>query len=137
MSSICRLAYTAKLYNTIDFTYRFTQLELWTLAEAASITLCTCFPIMPRLWQFVREQRSKHSKNSDPESNSGRAILRATPPKRGTEDSAPLKDRNTPSPDNEKGSNLAVPRDGHGRSFSGSEKDSVTGEGAQRAMSIG
>ena len=48
-----RLAYTINLVKTKDYTYVKMQGEMWAFAEIAFGLACSCFPILPRLYQHI------------------------------------------------------------------------------------
>lgn len=48
-----RLAYTVNLVKTKDYTYVKMQGVMWAFAEIAFGLACSCFPILPRLYQHV------------------------------------------------------------------------------------
>ena len=51
VSSVVRFVYTINLVKTEDYTYVKMQGEMWAFAEIAFGLTCSCFPILPRLYQ--------------------------------------------------------------------------------------
>ena len=49
----CRLGFVTLLFNGRDTTYIAAEFGMWTLAEVATMILCTCFPMMPRFGKTV------------------------------------------------------------------------------------
>ncbi|TAQ86649.1 hypothetical protein B7494_g5035 [Chlorociboria aeruginascens] len=56
--SICRMAYTFPPLHSEDSTYLYAPVGLWSIAELASIILCTSFPLMPRFVQVMKGKSS-------------------------------------------------------------------------------
>lgn len=59
VSSICRLIYATRIENSADVSFIVVQIGLWALAEIATVILCTCFPMMPRLVKLISERKAK------------------------------------------------------------------------------
>lgn len=53
ISSILRLYECVELTRTDDYTYRKMRGAMWAFAELACGLLCSCFPILPRLYQHI------------------------------------------------------------------------------------
>lgn len=155
ISSICRLVYTIRLFNKKDRIYIFGEFALWTydlthadpgysgrmltktrnrMAEAASIIVCACLPLMPRLWQVLRQKASGSNPNSaEPYKPERRVINRPM----GQSDSvlAPLKHSDSPSK-MEKGSSFSDGGSGGSRSNESTRSTEGTRDGIQRTVSI-
>ena len=78
VSSILRLYYSVQLLSIADVTYNITYLFWTATLEGTSAILVASFPVMPRLYQYIRNDRhlflSKFGFGS-----SGRRLLASSP----------------------------------------------------------
>lgn len=104
------------------------------MAEAASIIICACLPLMPRLWQVLRKKASGSNPNSaEPYKPERRVINRPM----GQSDSglAPLKQSDSPS-EMEKGRPFSDDGSGGSQSNESTGSTESTPDGIQRTVSI-
>ena len=82
ISSFLRLYYSIQLFKTVDVTFHIADLFWSAILEGASAILVASFPVLPKLYQFIRgkssagrSSRPSYQATTDP-SSTGQSSLK-------------------------------------------------------------